>query len=57
VVPTAPVKKLSAPGLLAIGLVVFTIYGFPGLMTIDSFDQLAEARKNYYTDGSGGGST
>jgi hypothetical protein len=51
VVPTAPVKKLSAPGLLAIGLVVFTIYGFPGLMTIDSFDQLAEARKNYYTDG------
>jgi hypothetical protein len=45
------VKKPSPHAILAIGLLAFAIYGYPGLMTVDSFDQLEEARKNFYTDG------
>lgn len=44
-------RKPPPVAILAIGLVVFAIYGFPGLMTIDSFDQLEEARAGFYTDG------
>ena len=36
--------------ILGLGLAAFVIYGFPGLMTWDSFDQLAEARAGSYND-------
>ncbi len=36
--------------ILAIGWVIFMAYGWPGLMTMDSFDQLGEARAWFFTD-------
>lgn len=36
--------------ILATGWLIFIAYGWPGLMTMDSFDQLAEARAWFFTD-------
>ncbi len=36
--------------ILAIGWFLFVVYAFPGLMTMDSIQQLAEARADFYTD-------
>jgi hypothetical protein len=36
--------------ILAIAWCLFVIYAFPGQMTQDSMDQLAEARRQFYTD-------
>lgn len=37
--------------ILAAGWVVTVVYAFPGMMTMDSIDQLTEARNGFYTDG------
>lgn len=37
--------------VLALGWLVVVIYAFPGMMTMDSIDQLREARSDFYTDG------
>ncbi len=47
----AALGRLTPAAILAIGLGLFLVYGFPGLMTIDSFEQLAEARAGVYSDG------
>jgi hypothetical protein len=36
--------------ILALGWVVFLLYAYPGVMTMDSFDQLKEGRAWYFTD-------
>lgn len=41
---------MSPITILAIGWAIFTAYGWPGLMTMDSFDQLGEARAWFFTD-------
>ena len=37
--------------ILAAGWLALVIYAFPGMMTMDSIDQLQEARAAFYTDG------
>ena len=37
-------------GVLAIGWIVFILYAYPGVMTMDSFDQLFDGRARFYTD-------
>jgi hypothetical protein len=37
--------------ILAIGWFLFVVYAFPGMMTMDSIQQLQEARADFYTDG------
>jgi hypothetical protein len=44
------VRNLWPAAILACGLGLFVLYAFPGLMTIDSCDQLAEARAGIYSD-------
>jgi hypothetical protein len=44
------VRKLWSAAILACGLAGFAYYSFPGLMTIDSCDQLVEARAGVYSD-------
>jgi hypothetical protein len=41
---------LSPTAILTIGWIAFVIYAFPGLMTMDSFDQLREGRGWEFTD-------
>jgi len=36
--------------ILLVGGLVFLAYAYPGLMTLDSVDQLTEARAGFYTD-------
>lgn len=36
--------------ILGLGWVVFVLVGYPGVMTMDSFDQLEEARAGFFTD-------
>ena len=36
--------------ILVIGGLVFLLYAYPGIMSIDSVDQLTEAREGFYTD-------
>jgi hypothetical protein len=36
--------------ILAVGWVVFLLYAFPGVMTMDSFDQLNEGRRWFFSD-------
>ncbi|HUQ07383.1 MAG TPA: hypothetical protein VM261_33050 [Kofleriaceae bacterium] len=43
-------RNLWPAAILALGLALFVVYAFPGLMTIDSCDQLVEARAGIYTD-------
>jgi hypothetical protein len=44
-------RSASPHTILTIGWCLFVIYAFPGQMTQDSMDQLAEARSGFYTDG------
>jgi hypothetical protein len=44
-------SQLQPRGILVIGWLVVVLYAFPGLMTVDSIQQLTEARASYYTDG------
>jgi hypothetical protein len=37
-------------GILAAAWLVFVLYAYPGIMSIDSFDQLQEARAWFFTD-------
>jgi hypothetical protein len=43
-------RPLPPVAILAAGWIVFVLYAFPGVMTMDSFDQLHEARAWYFTD-------
>ncbi|HTR56500.1 MAG TPA: hypothetical protein VMJ10_37760 [Kofleriaceae bacterium] len=43
-------RRLPPRAILALGWVVALVYAYPGVMTIDSSDQLNEARANFYTD-------
>ena len=46
-------RRLSAIGpraILVVGWCVFLLYAWPGVMTMDSFDQLREGREGYFTD-------
>jgi len=43
-------RELQARGALVIGGLVHLLYAYPGMMTIDSVDQLLEARAGFYTD-------
>jgi hypothetical protein len=36
--------------ILAVGWLLFVLYAYPGLMTMDSFDQLREGRAWFFTD-------
>jgi hypothetical protein len=36
--------------ILLLGGVAFLVYAYPGLLTLDSVDQLSEARAHFYTD-------
>lgn len=46
----ARVKALSPRVVLALGLIIPLLYAFPGMMSQDSFDLLAEARTGIYSD-------
>jgi hypothetical protein len=43
-------RELAARAILLGGLLAFTLYAYPGRMSIDSVDQLTEARAGFYTD-------
>jgi hypothetical protein len=43
-------RELQPRLILVIGGLVFLLYAYPGLMTVDSVDQLTEARAGFYTD-------
>lgn len=43
-------RDLPTRVLLILGGLVFLAYAYPGLMTLDSCDQLTEARAGFYTD-------
>ena len=36
--------------ILGVGWVLFVLYAYPGVMTMDSFDQLREGREWFFTD-------
>jgi hypothetical protein len=44
------IRQLPPAAILAAGWTVFVLYAFPGVMTMDSFDQLREGRDWYFTD-------
>ena len=44
------VSRISPVAILAAGWVVLILYAFPGVMTMDSFDQLREGRTWFFTD-------
>lgn len=44
-------RELPPNAILVAAWACSLLYAFPGVMTIDSCDQLHEARKNFYTDG------
>lgn len=44
------VKRTPPWAILALGWLVVIIYGYPGMMTMDSIQQLVEAREGVYTD-------
>ena len=46
----ARLAALPPSVILALGWLVFVAYAYPGLMTKDSFDQLAQARSGFYFD-------
>lgn len=45
------ITELPPLAVLALGWLLVVIYAFPGMMTMDSIQQLHEARKDFYTDG------
>ncbi|HEY5949282.1 MAG TPA: hypothetical protein VIV40_27500 [Kofleriaceae bacterium] len=44
-------RELSPRAILAIGFGLFLLYAFPGYMSTDSINQLAEARTGHFSDG------
>jgi hypothetical protein len=44
------VRVRTALGILAAGWIVVVLYAYPGVMTMDSFDQLGEGRAWFFTD-------
>jgi hypothetical protein len=48
---TARIRGLPPAAILAIGWMIGLIYAYPGMMTMDSLDQLREGREGFYTDG------
>jgi hypothetical protein len=48
--PEGPRRVRSELWILGIGWLAFLAIGFPGLVTRDSVDQLAEARSGFFTD-------
>jgi hypothetical protein len=45
------IAELPPLAILALGWLVVVVYAFPGMMTMDSIQQLQEARSGFYTDG------
>lgn len=45
------VRRIPALAILIAGWIVLVLYAFPGVMTMDSFDQLHEGRAWFFTDG------
>ncbi|HEY6035410.1 MAG TPA: hypothetical protein VIV58_14150 [Kofleriaceae bacterium] len=43
-------RRIPAPAILVAGWIVLVLYAFPGVMTMDSFDQLHEGRAWFFTD-------
>ncbi len=43
-------RELQPRVILVVGGLVFLLYAYPGVMTVDSVDQLAEARAGFFTD-------
>jgi hypothetical protein len=43
--------RFAPLGVVAVAWLLLALYGWPGIMTIDSFDQLREGRQGVYTDG------
>src|SRR5689334_4412165 len=43
-------RALRPSVILALGWSLFAAYAYPGLMSMDSFDQLEEARAGFFTD-------
>jgi len=48
---TRRLRQLPPLAILAFGWGIAVLYAFPGLVSLDSLDQLIEARKGVYTDG------
>jgi len=48
--PSAFASRIPPRVILLIGGALFLLYAYPGLMTLDSVDQLTEARAGFYTD-------
>jgi len=48
---TSRLRALPPAAIVAIGWVIGLIYAYPGMMTMDSLDQLREGREGFYTDG------
>ncbi len=44
-------RSLPPGVIVAIGWGIGLVYAFPGMMTMDSLDQLREGREHFYTDG------
>jgi len=49
--PRVRVRGLPQIVILSASWLVGVIYAYPGMMSMDSLDQLSEARAAYYTDG------
>ena len=43
-------RELQPRVILVVGGLVFLLYAYPGLLTVDSLDQLGEARAGFFTD-------
>jgi hypothetical protein len=50
IVPSVRISSAKHLGILAFGWFVLAVYAFPGLMTMDSVDQLEQARAGVLTD-------
>jgi hypothetical protein len=48
---TERIRTLPAGVIVAAGWAIGLVYAFPGMMTMDSLDQLREGREAFYTDG------
>ena len=48
---TERIPRVVPGAILALGWLVGFVYAYPGLVTMDSMDQLSEARAGVYTDG------
>jgi hypothetical protein len=48
---TERIRRVPPAVILATGWLVGLVYAYPGLVTMDSMDQLSEGRAGFYTDG------